>query len=65
MKKVSVALVLLFFVPILAGCVSSVDDSGIDRDSRIDGLEESQRELTILLAEQEQKNSDLLASISQ
>ena len=41
MKKVSVALVLLFLVPILAGCVSSVDDSEINGDSRIDGLEES------------------------
>ena len=40
MKKVPVALVLLFFVPILAGCVSSVDDIEIDRDSRIDVVTE-------------------------
>ncbi len=43
MKKVPVALVLLFFVPILAGCVSSVDDIEIDRDSRIDVVTEGAR----------------------
>ncbi|MGB1495048.1 MAG: hypothetical protein ACPG8U_00970, partial [Candidatus Thalassarchaeaceae archaeon] len=56
---------MLFFVSSLAGCVTTDEDRTTDQDSRIADLEESQLELTLVLAEQEQTNSDLLASISQ
>ena len=65
------ALALLLIASSLAGCISSNnalasnDTQTTDHDSRIAELEASQQELTIALAEQEQTNSDLLASISQ
>ncbi|HJM20162.1 MAG TPA: pentapeptide repeat-containing protein [Candidatus Thalassarchaeaceae archaeon] len=58
------ALALLLIASSLAGCTSG-DSQTFDHDSRIAELEASQQELTIALAEQEQTNSDLLASISQ
>ena len=58
-------LALLLIVSSLAGCTTSNDAQTVDHDSRIAELEASQQELTIALAEQEQTNSDLLASISQ
>ena len=65
MKNLVVTFVLLFLASSLAGCVTAEPDENTDQDSRIAELESSQQELTIALAEQEQKNSDLLASISQ
>ena len=65
MKNMASTLVLLFFASSLAGCVTTDEDRSTDQDSRIADLEESQLELTLVLAEQEQTNSDLLASISQ
>ena len=59
------ALALLLIASSLAGCTTSNDAQTVDHDSRIAELEASQQELTIALAEQEQTNSDLLASISQ
>ena len=58
-------LALLLIASSLAGCTTSNDAQTVDHDSRIAELEASQQELTIALAEQEQTNSDLLASISQ
>ena len=58
------ALALLLIASSLAGCTTSNDAQTIDHDSRIAELEASQQELPIALAEQEQTNSDLLASIS-
>ena len=58
-------LALLLIASSLAGCTTSNDSQTVDHDSRIAELEASQQELTIALAEQEQTNSDLLASISQ
>ena len=58
-------LALLLIASSLAGCTTSNDAQTADHDSRIAELEASQQELTIALAEQEQTNSDLLASISQ
>ena len=58
------ALALLLIASSLAGCTSG-DSQTFDHDSRIAELEASQQESTIALAEQEQTNSDLLASISQ
>ena len=58
-------LALLLIASSLAGCTTSNDAQTVDHDSRIADLEASQQELTIALAEQEQTNSDLLASISQ
>ena len=58
------ALALLLIASSLAGCTSG-DSQTVEHDSRIAELEASQQELTIALAEQEQTNSDLLASISQ
>ncbi|MGB1797496.1 MAG: pentapeptide repeat-containing protein [Candidatus Thalassarchaeaceae archaeon] len=65
MKNMASTLVLLFFTSSLAGCVTTDEDRSAEQDSRIADLEESQLELTLVLAEQEQTNSDLLASISQ
>ena len=65
MKNIASTLVLLFFTSSLAGCVTTDEDRSAEQDSRIADLEESQLELTLVLAEQEQTNSDLLASISQ
>ena len=65
MKNLVVTFVLLFLASSLAGCVTAEPDENTDQDSRIAELEASQQELTIALAEQEQTNSDLLASISQ
>ena len=58
------SLALLLIASSLAGCTTSNDAQTIDHDSRIAELEASQQELPIALAEQEQTNSDLLASIS-
>ena len=58
-------LALLLIASSLAGCTTSNDAQTVNHDSRIAELEASQQELTIALAEQEQTNSDLLASISQ
>ena len=65
MKNLAVTLVLLFFSSSLAGCVTAEPEENTYQDSRIEVLEESLLELTFVLAEQEQTNSDLLASISQ
>ena len=47
-----------------SGCTTSDDIETIDQDNRITELENKQLELVLSLAEQEQTNSDLLASIS-
>lgn len=65
MKTRVATLALLLIASSLAGCTTSNDAQTVDHDSRIAELEASQQELTIALAEQEQTNSDLLASISQ
>ena len=65
MKNLVVTLVLLFFASSLAGCVTAEPDENTYQDSKIEDLEGSLLELTFVLAEQEQTNSDLLASISQ
>ena len=65
MKNRVTTLILLFMASSLAGCVTTDKDTNTDQDSRIADLEESQLELALVLAEQEQINSDLLESISQ
>ena len=65
MKNLVLSLVLLFFASSLAGCVTAEPDENTYQDSRIEDLEGSVLDLTFVLAEQEQTNSDLLASISQ
>ncbi len=64
MQTKVIALALLLIASSLAGCTSG-DPQTVEHDSRIAELEASQQELTIALAEQEQTNSDLIASISQ
>ena len=59
-----IALTLLIIASSLAGCTTSDDIETIDQDNRITELENKQLELVLSLAEQEQTNSDLLASIS-
>ena len=65
MRTIVATLALLLIASSLAGCTTSNDAQTVDHDSRIAELEASQQELIIALAEQEQTNSDLLASISQ
>ena len=65
MQTKAATLALLIIASSLAGCTTSNDAQTINHDSRITELEASQLELTLVLAEQEQTNSDLLASISQ
>ena len=64
MHSKAIALTLLIIVSSLAGCTTSDDIETIDQDNRITELENKQLELALSLAEQEQTNSDLLASIS-
>ena len=64
MHTKAIALTLLIIASSLAGCTTSDDVETIDQDSRITELENKQLELVLSLAEQEQTNSDLLASIS-
>ena len=64
MHTKAVALTLLIIASSLAGCTTSDDIETIDQDNRITELENKQLELVLSLAEQEQTNSDLLASIS-
>ena len=64
MHTKAIALTLLIIVSSLAGCTTSDDIETIDQDNRITELENKQLELALSLAEQEQTNSDLLASIS-
>ena len=65
MQTKAATLALLIIASSLAGCTTSNDAQTTNHDSRITELEASQLELTLVLAEQEQTNSDLLASISQ
>ena len=65
MQTKAATLALLIIASSLAGCTTSNDAQTTNHDSRITELETSQLELTLVLAEQEQTNSDLLASISQ
>ena len=62
MHTKAIALTLLIIASSLAGCTTSDDVETIDQDSRITELENKQLELVLSLAEQEQTNSDLLAS---
>ncbi|RCH73628.1 MAG: hypothetical protein DBX07_06190 [Candidatus Poseidoniales archaeon] len=64
MHTKAIALTLLIIASSLAGCTTSDDIETIDQDNRITELENKQLELVLSLAEQEQTNSDLLASIS-
>ena len=64
MHTKAIALILLIIASSLAGCTTSDDIETIDQDNRITELENKQLELVLSLAEQEQTNSDLLASIS-
>ena len=64
MHTKAIALTLLIIASSLAGCTTSEDIETIDQDNRITELENKQLELVLSLAEQEQTNSDLLASIS-
>ena len=64
MHTKAIALILLIISSSLAGCTTSDDIETIDQDNRITELENKQLELVLSLAEQEQTNSDLLASIS-
>ena len=64
MHTKAIALILLIIASSLAGCTTSDDIETIDKDNRITELENKQLELVLSLAEQEQTNSDLLASIS-
>ena len=64
MHTKAIALTLLIVASSLAGCTTSDDIETIDQDNRITELENKQLELVLSLAEQEQTNSDLLASIS-
>ena len=64
MHTKAIALTLLIITSTLAGCTTSEDIETIDQDNRITELENKQLELVLSLAEQEQTNSDLLASIS-
>ena len=64
MHTKAIALTLLIIASSLAGCTTSDDIETIDQDDRITELENKQLELVLSLAEQEQTNSDLLASIS-
>ena len=64
MHTKAIALTLLIIASSLAGCTTSEDIETIDQDNRITELENKQLELVLSLAEQEQTNSNLLASIS-
>ena len=64
MQTKAIALILLIIASSFAGCATSDDIETIDQDNRITELEYKQLELVLSLAEQEQTNSDLLASIS-
>jgi uncharacterized protein YjbI with pentapeptide repeats len=64
MHTKAIALTLLIIASSLAGCTTSDDIETINQDNRITELENKQLELVLSLAEQEQTNSDLLASIS-
>ena len=64
MHTKAIALTLLIIASSLAGCTTSEDIETIDHDNRITELENKQLELVLSLAEQEQTNSNLLASIS-
>ena len=64
MHTKAIALTLLIIASSLAGCTTSDDIETIDQDNRITELENKQLELVLSLSEQEQTNSDLLASIS-
>ena len=64
MHTKAIALTLLIIASSLAGCTTSDDIETIDQDNSITELENKQLELVLSLAEQEQTNSDLLASIS-
>ena len=64
MHTKAIALTLLIIASSLAGCTTSDDIETIDQDNRITELENKQLELVLSLAQQEQTNSDLLASIS-
>ena len=64
MHTKAIALTLFIIASSLAGCTTSDDIETIDQDNRITELENKQLELALSLAEQEQTNSDLLASIS-
>ena len=64
MHTKAIALTLLIIISGLAGCTTSEDIETIDQDNRITELENKQLELVLSLAEQEQTNSNLLASIS-
>ena len=64
MHTKAIALTLLIIASSLAGCTTSDDIETIDQDNRITELENKHLELVLSLAEQEQTNSDLLASIS-
>ena len=64
MHTKAIALTLLIIASSLAGCTTSDDIETIDQDNRITELENKQLELVLSLADQEQTNSDLLASIS-
>ena len=64
MHTKAIALTLLIIASSLAGCTTSDDIETINQDNRITELENKQLDLVLSLAEQEQTNSDLLASIS-
>ena len=65
MKTKAATIILLIITSGIAGCTATDGVESNGHDARMSELEESQLELALALAEQEQTNSDLLASISQ